>query len=79
MDNIKFQNQNFKLRELDLPEFGNVLISTFSLNDKLMNENGSYVSEEALNIDERIFYFVEENEISLPYLKLTKRIINQLK
>jgi hypothetical protein len=79
MNNIKFQNQSFKVRELDLPEFGNVLISTCTLNNKLMNENGLYVSKKALDIDEQLFYFVEDNEISLQNQKLTELIINQLK
>jgi hypothetical protein len=79
MDNIKFQNQIFKVREIDLPEFGNVLISTCSLNNKLINEKGSYISEDALGIDEQLFYFVEDYEITLPNQKLTDIIINQVK
>ena len=75
---ITFENINFKTRRILLTEFGDVLISTCSLNEKLLNENGSYVSEEALEVDEQIFYFVEENEISLPNQKLTEIILNQV-
>lgn len=76
---ITFQNEIFKTRSVELSEFGVVLISTNSLNEKLLNEKGAYVSEEALNIDEHIFYFVEENEILLPNQKLTKIILNQVR
>ncbi len=76
---LNFQNINFKTREIALPEFGNVLISTNTLNEKLLNSNGSYVSEEALKIDEYIFYFVEEGEIELPETELTELLINQVK
>lgn len=75
---ITFQNINFKTRSILLPEFGDVLISTSSLNEKLLN-GSSYVSKEALKVDEQIFYFVEENEISLPNQKLTEIILNQVK
>ena len=76
---ITFQNEIFKTRNLALSGFGNVLISTISLNEKLLNENGTYTSEEALKVDEQIFYFVEKNEISLPNQKLAEIILNQLK
>lgn len=68
----------FKVREIDLPEFGNVLISTNSLNELLFNEEGSYISDEAVEVDEQIFYFVEENEIELPEEELVTLIIEQV-
>jgi hypothetical protein len=76
---IIFQNRRYKTRELELPEFGDVLISTDTLNDNLLGENGSYASEQALNIDEQVFYFVEEHEIELPDTKLKRLLINQIK
>jgi hypothetical protein len=63
MDKIEFKNQEFKVREIEIPESGVVLISTNSLNEILLNSEGSYTSEEARTIDEQVFYFVEENEI----------------
>ena len=68
----------FKVKEIDLPEFGNVLISTNSLNELLFNEEGSYISDEAVEVDEQIFYFVEENEIELPEEELVTLIIEQV-
>lgn len=65
MDTIKFKNKEYKRREIELPELGNIFISTTSLNDILMNYGSHYVSKEAQNIDEQICFFVEENEIEL--------------
>ena len=64
---ITFQNTTFNSREINLTEFGNVLISTNRLNMSLMNESGSYISEEAMHIDELIFYFVEEDQAGSRY------------
>jgi hypothetical protein len=75
---IKFQNKGFKIREIYLPEFGVVNISTISLNMSLLNKDGSYVSDKAIEIDEQILYFVEEHEIDFPNKELRNLIINQL-
>ncbi len=77
METIEFQNREFKVREISLPEFGDVLISTDSLNQLLLKD-GSYVSDEAIKIDEQIFYFVNENEIELSEKRLKKLVSKQL-
>lgn len=79
MDKIEFQNKEYKVREIEIPEFGNVLISTNSLNELLLNESGSYISEEAIAVDERIFYFVEENEIEFSDEELINLIISEVR
>lgn len=76
---IIFQNINYKIRELNLPKFGDVLISTTSLNEKLFDLTGKYVSDEALLIDEQIFYFVEECEIDNDLSILTELLLTQVK
>ncbi len=76
---IKFRNKKYKSREIYLSEFYEVLISTTSLNDALMNEVGSnYVSEEAMHIDELIYYFVEENQIDLPEDELRTLLLTEV-
>jgi hypothetical protein len=76
---IKFRNKKYKSREIYLSEFYEVLISTTSLNDALMNEVGSnYVSEEAMYIDELIYYFVEENQIDLPEDELRTLLLTEV-
>lgn len=75
MYNIEFKNQIFKVRELDMPEFGNVLISTTTLCDLLIDGNGNYLSEEAISVDEKLFFFVEENEINSDESELIETIM----
>lgn len=75
---IKFQNTNYKTREIKLREFGNVLISTNSLSAKLLDEKCSYVSEEAIRVDEQIFFFVEDDEIEFPDIKLKKMLMRDI-
>lgn len=79
MDKIEFQNNQYKVREIELPEIGNVLISTTSLNQLLLNDDGSYVSDDAISVDERIYYFVEEIEIELPDDELINLLTSEVK
>lgn len=66
MNTISFNNKIFPVREIQQPEFGLVLISVNSLNELLMNEDGSYFSVEAETVDEMIFYYVNDSEINIP-------------
>lgn len=77
MDTINFQNKEFKVREIELPDLGYVFISTTSLNEALMNKGNDYVSKEAQNIDEKIYFFVEENQIEFTEEDLVKLVILQ--
>lgn len=79
MATIEFQNKEFKVREIELSEFGNVLISTNSLNQLLLNDYGGYISDEAKIVDEKIFYFVENNEIELNEEELIKSVTLELR
>jgi hypothetical protein len=63
MEKIKFQNKEYKVREIELPKIGYVFVSTVNLNGALTNKGRDYVSKEAQNIDEQLYFFVEENEI----------------
>lgn len=78
MDRITFQNQEFKTREIELPEFGQVLLSTISLNQLLMNENGGYTSDLAEKFDEKIFFYVDDKEINLSETELINVINSEL-
>ena len=79
MNVISFQNKEFEVREIEIAGIGTVLISTDSLNKLLFNANGNYVSEEAITVDESIFYFVEDDEIKLFDAELQDLITKQLK
>ncbi|MFT4203471.1 MAG: hypothetical protein QM610_06105 [Chitinophagaceae bacterium] len=78
MEEITFQEINYQIREIEIPEVGNVLISTTTLNDALITEDGGYVSIEASNVDEKIFFFVENNEITLSDSELSNLILKQI-
>jgi hypothetical protein len=65
MKTIEFQSKQFKVREIELPQIGNVLISTESLNQLLLNDIGGYVSDEAMYVDEKIYYYIDELEFGL--------------
>ena len=79
MDKIEFQSNQYKVREIELPEIGNVLISTITLNLLLLNDKGGYVSDEAFFVDESIYYFVEEDEISLSDKELSNLLTFEIK
>lgn len=79
MDTINFQNTKFKIREIELPEIGNVLISTTSLNELLLNKDGNYISNEANIIDDKIYFFVDHKEIELSNVELVNLIIKEIK
>lgn len=77
MDKIQFLNKTYMVREIKLPEIGNVLISTTDLNDILMINGSEYISEEAQILDELIYFFVEENEINISENDLVKLVTLQ--
>jgi hypothetical protein len=75
---ICFRGKTYPAREIEIPDYGAVLISTSSLNDALMNDDHSdFVSDEARTIDEQIYYFVEDSEIGLGDVTLAKLLIAQ--
>lgn len=74
MTTLKFQNTEYRIRKIETPELGNVLISTISLNNALLNNGSGYVSKEAQHIDEEIYFFVEDNEIELQDTELINLI-----
>ena len=78
MDTIIFENKKFKTRDIDLPEHGTVTISTSSLNNLLLSENDKYISDEAISIDEKIFYFVQDHEIEFEAEKLIELITQEI-
>jgi len=77
MELIKYKGEKYPTVIINFP-FGERKISTTKLNDSLMNNDGSYVSEEARFIDEQIFYFVEEEDIYLQKKELAKMILSEI-
>jgi len=73
MINMIFNGRVYYARKIRLKDIGEVLISTESLNEALM-EDGKYISEEARNIDEMIYFFVEDEHIKLTEKELSKYV-----
>lgn len=78
MESIKFDNKFYPIREIEIPECGNVKISTSQLNTKLMNEDGFYSSEKASLLDEDIFYYVEPIQMMFEDSQLINLIMSEL-
>ncbi len=57
---LKFGQTTYLIRIIISPVFGDVAVTSVSLNDKLMDEAGRYISEEARLIDEQIFFYVDD-------------------
>ena len=74
MDYLYFENRKYPFRELYLNDFKNVVISTASLNSRLMNEDGTYTSIEAQHIDEYIFFYVDDIDIYINEDQLIQKL-----
>jgi len=77
METIEFQNKQYRVRQINLPKLGEVLISTTSLNDILLI-NGNYVSNEASNVDDQIYYFVNEKQMNFSDKKLINLVTTEV-
>ena len=77
METIKFEGKEYPSIILNMPE-GERRVSTETLNEALMNFDGSYVSENARIIDEEIFYFVADENIVLKNDKLINLILSEI-
>ncbi len=57
---ISFQNTSFPCRRITLKEYGDVLICSDCLGEKLITTGGEYTSDLAMKVDEAIFYFADK-------------------
>jgi hypothetical protein len=76
MESIFFNNREFFIREINFPKLGIVNISTSSLNSSLLTDSGVYTSNQAIQIDEKIFFYVEDDQIHLSN-KILRKIISE--
>lgn len=77
METIEFNGKKYPSVIVNLP-FGERRISNIALNESLLNEDGSYVSENARIIDEEIFYFVEEEILHFRENEIAKIILSEI-
>jgi len=78
MESIIFKEEFYPIREIKIPGYGNVIVSTSNLNSKIISEDGSYFSEFASILDEDIFYYVEPNQIMFEESRLINLIMSEL-
>lgn len=79
METITYHGCEYPVIIIDVPGWQDgARISVTTLNDELMNRDGSYVDDEGRVIDESIFFYVEEHEIDLPEEKLVRVILKHL-
>ena len=60
---IKFNGKEYPTKLLNIPDFGEKLVSVESLEETLFDAEGFYVSDEAQVIDEKIFFYVPDDVI----------------
>ena len=81
METITFNGEEYPCRVIHALGGHEIKISTFSLYDALHpyewgGENDGFASKEAESIYDKIFFFVDDNELSLPFDKL-KEILDE--
>lgn len=77
MEIIKFNGNEYPSVLVNLP-FGKSKISSIQLNESLMNSDGSYISDEARLIDEKIFYFVEDKVLYFHENEIINKILSEI-
>ncbi len=60
---IKFNGKEYSTKQVNIPDFGERLVSVESLEESLFDAEGFYVSDEAQVVDEKIFFFVPDDVI----------------
>ena len=60
---IEFDGKEYPTKLLNIPDFGERLVSVESLEKSLFDAEGFYVSDEAQVVDEKIFFYVPDNII----------------
>lgn len=76
---FEFAGKVYPSRSLKLGrEWGDVVVSVQSLNAMLINEKGQYPSAAAERLDEKIFFFVDDEDIDKPTKHLVKKVLKEV-
>lgn len=79
-ETVELNGQEFNIRVLNIKgPFNGKTISTENLNDMLLDEEGGYISEDARQLDEMIFFYVPACKITLPDDELAGYINQNMK
>lgn len=74
MNTITFENNKYRIREIEIEGIGIRTIASTTLNKKLITEEGSYTSDEAIYKDEQIYFFVDPDKLNLKDSALSKYV-----
>lgn len=78
-DNVVFKNRWYNLRLIDFGDgWGRYFVGSAQLLGLLVNEDQSYTCDEAIAVDELIFYFVPAHYFKLSDRKLRDRILGEI-
>lgn len=78
-DRVAFKDRWYNLRLIDFGEgWGNYFVGSAQLLGLLLNEDQGYTCEEAIAVDELIFYFVPSHYFKLSDKKLRDVILYEM-
>ena len=77
MDVIQYNGERYPVRSIYVPDWGERVIATESL-ENLLIKDGLFVSDEARNIDDEIFYYVSDDKFSITDEQLGRIIATEL-
>jgi len=60
---VKYHNKNYPIREVHI-DGEDLIVASTSLNNDLFDPKGQYLDAEARVVDEKIFFFLEEDELA---------------
>ena len=61
-ESICYNQKEYKGRRLDIPGWGNYLVASTILESKIVDSNYEFVSKEAENVDEEIFFYIHPSD-----------------
>ena len=77
-ESIIFNDRTYKGRRINIEGYGNYLVASRSLSNNLLDENYNYKSEEAKQVDENIFFFINPVDFKLSDALLAQTILKSL-
>lgn len=79
-ETVELDGHEFNIRVLNVEgDLYGRIISTENLNERLFDEQENYISEDARQLDEMIFFYVPVDKIVLPEEQLAEYVIKNLK
>lgn len=77
---IEFNGKEYPTRQLNIPNFGEKLVSVESLQKSLHDTKGFYISDEAEVIDEKILIYIPDdiiNDDEKSLVEFIEEIVNE--